>query len=430
MFGVMQHVIDEGMILIKKADEETGAAPALELVAQIMELHDKYMSYMIYSFSNVSLFHRALKEAFELFCSKTVGGSTSAEILAAYCDDMLRKAAAGKVSSEAAEGSLDKAVSLLIYVSDKDLFSELYRKKMSRRLLFDRNAQDDQEMFALSKMKQQCGSQFTTKMQRMITDAAVAKDSYEQFQQYARDKGVNLGMDLSVSVITAGIWPSYKSSDLNLPAEMAKCVQTFKDFYGSRTSERKLTFIYSLGSCNVIGKFQHKPIELVVTSYQAAVLLLFNEEDKLSYAEINKQLNLGDDDLVRLLHSLSCAKYKMLTKVPNTKSISPNDNFEFNSKFTHKMRKIKVPLPPVDERKKVIEHVAKDRRYAIDAALVRIMKSRKVLGYQPLIAECVQQMSRTFKPEVKDIKRRIEDLISRDYLERDRDNSNKFKYLA
>lgn len=34
-----------------------------------------------------------------------------------------------------------------------------------------------------------------------------------------------------------------------------------------------------------------------------------------------------------------------------------------------------VPLPPVDDRKKVVEDVDKDRRYAIDASLVRIMKS-------------------------------------------------------
>ena len=37
-----------------------------------------------------------------------------------------------------------------------------------------------------------------------------------------------------------------------------------------------------------------------------------------------------------------------------------------------------VPLPPLDEKKKVIEEVDKDRRFAIDAAIVRTMKSRKV----------------------------------------------------
>jgi cullin 1 len=75
---------------------------------------------------------------------------------------------------------------------------------------------------------------------------------------------------------------------------------------------------------------------------QAAALLLFNASERLSYSEIMTQLNLTDDDVIRLLHSLSCAKYKILNKEPNTKTISPNDVFSFNSKFTDRMRRIKV----------------------------------------------------------------------------------------
>ena len=75
---------------------------------------------------------------------------------------------------------------------------------------------------------------------------------------------------------------------------------------------------------------------------QASALLLFNSSDRLSYSDIMTELNLTDDYVVRILHSLSCAKYKILTKVPNTKTISPTDYFEFNSKFTDKMRRIKV----------------------------------------------------------------------------------------
>ena len=58
---------------------------------------------------------------------------------------------------------------------------------------------------------------------------------------------------------------------------------------------------------------------------------------------------------------------------------------------------MQIPLPPVDEKKKVIEDVDKDRRYAIDASIVRIMKSRKVLDHQQLVMECVKQLGRMFK---------------------------------
>jgi hypothetical protein len=72
------------------------------------------------------------------------------------------------------------------------------------------------------------------------------------------------------------------------------------------------------------------------------VLLLFNTTERLSYTDIKGQLNLTDEDIMRLLHSLSCAKYKILNKEPNSKAVTETDSFEFNTKFTDKMRRIKV----------------------------------------------------------------------------------------
>ncbi|KAI3449521.1 hypothetical protein Pfo_006186 [Paulownia fortunei] len=433
-----QHVSSEGMVVIQQAEdaasnkaEKAGGAQEQALVTKVIKLHDKYFAYVTDCFSNNSLFHKALKEAFEAFCSKVVGGTSNAELLASYCDNILKKGGSEKLSDEAIEETLDKVVKLLAYISDKDLFAEFYRKKLSRRLLFDKSANDDHERLILTKLKQQCGGQFTSKMEGMVTDLTLAKESQNQFQEYLiNNQAASPGMELTVTVLTTGFWPSYKSSDLSLPAEMVKCVEVFKEFYQTKTKHRKLTWIYSLGTCNINGKFEQKTIELIVGTYQAAVLLLFNAADRLSYSDIRTQLNLADDDLVRLLQSLSCAKYKILNKEPNTKSVSSNDYFEFNSKFTDRMRRIRIPLPPVDERKKAVEDVDKDRRYAIDASIVRIMKSRKVLGHQQLVMECVEQLSRMFKPDFKAIKKRIEDLITRDYLERDKENPNLFRYLA
>ncbi|KAG4928582.1 hypothetical protein JHK85_055068 [Glycine max] len=420
-----QHITAEGAALVQQAEE---ASSNQVLVRKFLELHDKYMAYVNDCFMNHTLFHKALKEAFEIFCNKTVGGSSSAELLSTFCDNILKKGGSEKLSDEAIEDTLEKVVKLLAYISDKDLFAEFYRKKLARRLLFDRSANDDHEKCILTKLKQQCGGQFTSKMEGMVVDLTLARDNQLKFEEYLRDNShVNPGIDLTVTVLTTGFWPSYKSFDLNLPSEMIRCLEVFKGFYETRTKHRKLTWIYSLGTCHVTGKFDTKNIELIVPTYPAAALLLFNNADRLSYSEILTQLNLGHEDVVRLLHSLSCAKYKILIKEPNNKVISQNDIFEFNHKFTDKMRRIKIPLPPADERKKVIEDVDKDRRYAIDAAIVRIMKSRKILGHQQLVLECVEQLGRMFKPDIKAIKKRIEDLITRDYLERDKDNPNTFR---
>ncbi|KAF9619084.1 hypothetical protein IFM89_005098 [Coptis chinensis] len=232
-----------------------------------------------------------------------------------------------------------------------------------------------------------------------------AKEHQGDVEEYLKNNHhAHPGVDLNMTVLTTGFWPSYKSAELKLPVEMVRSMEDFKEYYKTKMKHRKLTWIYSLGTCIVTGKFEQRNIELVVTTYR--------------------------DDVTRLLHSLACAKYKILNKILNTRTISTKDVFEFNSKFTDKMRRIKVALPLVDEKNKVLEYVDKDRRFAIDASIVRIMKSRKVLGHQQLVAECVKQLSRMFNPDFKVIKKHIEDLITRDYLERDAENPQLYRYLA
>ncbi|XP_061988983.1 cullin-1-like isoform X1 [Rosa rugosa] len=433
-----EHVIAEGITLVQQTENaandhsSNGSGMREQIyVKEIAELHDKYMAYVSDCFMNHSFLRRAIKEAFEFICNKTVAGSSCAELLVALCDNILKTGGREKSSDEAVEETLEKVVKLLPYISDKNLFAEFYRKKLARRLLFNQSSNEDLEKSTLGKLKQQCGGQFTSKMEGMVTDLTLARENRTGFEEYLHSNpNVNPGMDLAVTVLTTGFWPSYKSFDLNLPAELVKCVEVFKGFYETKTKNRKLTWIYSLGSCNIIGKFEAKVIELVVSTYQAALLLLFNTADRWSYSEIFTQLNLNHDDLVRILHSLSCGKYKILVKEPNTNTILPNDTFEFNSKFTHKMRRIKIPLPPVDETKEVIEDVDKDKRYAIDAAVVRIMKSRKALRHHELVVGCVEQLEHMFKPDIRAIKKRIEDLITRDYLERDKENLKMIRYLA
>jgi len=439
-----KHVEKEGVTLVKQAEDAEGAkkeapkdkAAAAQgteqvFVRSIIQLHDKYLQYVVDCFSNDSLFHRALKEAFEVFCNKVVTGSTSAELLALFCDKLLQKGSSEKLSDEEVEMTLEKVVKLLAYISDKDLFGEFYRKKLSRRLLFDRSANDDHERSILTKLKTQCGAQFTSKMEGMVTDLQIAKDNQKEFEKWLDDDETRKPkMEFAVTVLTTGFWPTYKFTELALPEECVGCVTTFKEFYDKKLQHRKLTWIYGLGQVTMKGNFASKPIELNINLFQAAILLLFNEQETLKYTEIRERLGLPDEDMARNLHSLSCAKYKVLLKEPENKSINQDDVFTYNEKFTDRMRRIKIPLPQIDDKKKVEADVDKDRRYAIDAAIVRTMKSRKVLPHQQLVLEVVQQLTKMFKPDFKIIKKRIEDLISRDYLERDKDNPNVFKYMA
>uniref|UniRef100_A0A2N9EC23 Cullin family profile domain-containing protein n=1 Tax=Fagus sylvatica TaxID=28930 RepID=A0A2N9EC23_FAGSY len=381
-----QHVTAEGTALVQQAEDAASSQAAngagvqeQVLIRKIIELHDKYC------FLTHSLFQNALKVVLEESC-KTVTGHSTAELLATFCDNVLKNCGSEKLSDEAIEEeTLEKVVKFLAYISDTDLFAEFYRKKLAHRLLSDWGANKDHEneytnqaeaaVWCSIHIKDGWNDLILARENQTNFEEYLRRENQTNFEEYLRNNtNVKPGIDLMVTVLTTGFWPSYKSFDLSLPPEMVRCVEVFKGFYETRTKHRKLTWIYSLGTCNINGKFESKPIELIVSTYQAAALLLFNNADRLSYSEIMTQLNLNNDDVVRLLHSLSCAKYKILTKEPNTRTVSPTDNFEFNYKFTDRMRKI--------------------------------------------------------KPESKAITKRIENLITRDYLERDRENPNVFRYLA
>merc|ERR1711998_420411 len=108
----------------------------------------------------------------------------------------------------------------------------------------------------------------------MVTDMNLSSDLQTAFSA-----------DLSVRVLTTGFWPTYKSDDLNLPKEMLECIETFKAFYDGRTNHRRLRWVHSLGSATVLGSFtpggKAKKHDLMVSTYQACILLVFNEQDQV-----------------------------------------------------------------------------------------------------------------------------------------------------
>ena len=69
-----------------------------------------------------------------------------------------------------------------------------------------------------------------------------------------------------------------------------------------------------------------------------------------------------------------------------------------------------------------------ERGATIDAAIVRIMKSRKVLSHVHLISEILQHLS-FFIPDPKQIKQRIEMLIEKEYLRRDITDNKSYHYM-
>lgn len=75
------------------------------------------------------------------------------------------------------------------------------------------------------------------------------------------------------------------------------------------------------------------------------------------------------------------------------------------------------------------EDCERERHFQIDAAIVRVMKARRRLNHQELGVEVYNQL-KLFRPDPKMVKSRIEDLILREYLERDEKDNRVYIYKA
>jgi len=397
-----------------------------KFVKAIMALHEKYLDVVKKDFAGNSLFQKGLKDAFVEIVNKNVGQYTNAELMSTFCDRIL-KSGGEKLSESEVEVNLEKIVQLFSYLTDKDMFAEIYRNQLAKRLLSQRSTSDDAEKLMIAKLKMQCGTQFTSKMEGMLADLAVGSDQRSEFE--TRMRSVETKLDFSVQVLTTGFWPTYKSPEIALTPEMAKCMGVFKEWHDQKHQKRKLGWVFSQGNASVRGVFKNKKsYDIQVTTLQAVALDAMNGGVSMTFTELSRKLNVEENILKPLMHSLSCGKYKVIRKNPASNKINTTDSFIANEKFASNMRKIRIPMASLDSTMNT-KRVEEDRTIAIEAAIVRIMKARKTLQHQQLLSEVLAQLN-FFNPNPRVVKKRIEALIEREYLERSSDNAQVYNYLA
>ena len=216
------------------------------------------------------------------------------------------------------------------------------------------------------------------------------------------------GVDLHSTVLTTVHWPNSHEPACKLPDELAPTAKHFKDWYLGAHSGRLLRWHTSQGTADVSLKYASRRYEIVVSTYQLAMLCQYNgiEEPSLTYRQILDATGIPDDECKRHLLSLTTPMARILIKVRKGKEIKADDVFQLNPGF--KSPKLRNRIKLITMRSAtgsaasaggVVElpaHVLAQRNNMIDAAVVRIMKSRKNLQHVALIAETTRQLSNRF----------------------------------
>jgi len=450
----------------------------VSFITAILSLKHKYDQFVKESFKESKDFQLALKQAFESFLNKD---TRTAQYLSLFVDDMFRKGLKGMSSDVEIDASLEQVITVFRFLQDKDVFENFYKQHLSKRLLMGRSVSDEAEKSMISKLKSECGHQYTSKLEGMFQDIKLSEDLMKTYktadaaassQRGARAAGGSGsaaagsasragaavgGIELKVSVLTSGFWPGPPGAPCKLPSEIQECCSRFETFYLAKHTGRRLTWQPNHGSADIKAHMPKSKHELNVSTFQMCILMLFNNHHILSYQDIQSQTNIPVDELKRHLMSLYVnPKAKILSKsgADKEKSKEPQDDdqFEVNFAFECKLFRIKVPLVQVKSmpgqegcsltRVDTIEGsaatggsdvpatVEEDRKHLVEAVIVRIMKSRKTLEHNQLVMEVTRHLTSRFQPSPTLIKQRIEKLIEREYLERSQQDRRVYNYLA
>ncbi|KAJ7035018.1 Cullin-domain-containing protein [Mycena alexandri] len=437
-------VINQASSGIEGAEGEAASKPrpaagaqtltlALKWVQDVLDLKDLFDKIWKEALACDRELESTLNEAFETFININ---DRSSEFISLFIDDNLKRGLRGKTDTEV-DAVLDKTITVFRYITEKDVFERYYKGHLAKRLLLGRSVSDDAERGMLAKLKVECGYQFTQKLEGMFHDMKLSEDTMKAYRTHL-SQTVSPKIDISVIVMTSTFWPmAPASSTCTLPLEMIKTSKSFEQFYLSRHSGRRLTWQPSLGNADVRVNFKLKKHDLNVSTLALVILLLFEDQgpdDFLTYEEIKQATSITDVELQRHLQSLACAKFKILKKHPAGREVDPTDSFSFNADFSSSLQKIKIStisskVESGEERKETKDRIDEERRHQTEACIVRIMKDRKHMTHTDLVNEVTRQLATRFLPNPLNIKKRIEGLIEREYLERC-DDRKSYNYMA
>ncbi|XP_022241285.1 cullin-5-like isoform X2 [Limulus polyphemus] len=464
-----QHIIDRGLAdMMASADIVTQDSE--KYVEQLLDLFTRFSSLVKEAFNDDPRFLTARDKAFKQVVNDTsvfrlelpskqkgVGNKTQPEsrcpeLLANYCDMLLRKTPLSrKLTSDEIEAKLKEVLLVLKYVQNKDVFMRYHKAHLTRRLVLDSSADNEKEENMVEWLRDVgMPADYVNKLARMFQDVKVSEDLNQQFKDTHRNSKGSLADSINIKILNAGAWArGSERVQVSLPLELEDFIPEVEDFYRRKHSGRKLQWYHHMSNGTITFSNQVGKFDLDVTTFQMAVLFAWNQRqhDRISFENLRLATELPEAELRRTLWSLVAfpkLKRQVLLSEPEAKS--PKDfidstvfwvNQEFavikNGKVQRrgKVNLIgRLQLSTEKSKEEDNDSIVQLRILRTQEAIVKIMKMRKKITNAQLQTELVEILKNMFLPSKKMIKEQIEWLIDHKYMRRDEENINVFIYMA
>jgi cullin 1 len=365
------HVRKAGLAAVEKVAQEGDNIEPKVYVEALLEVHTQYQDLVNRAFNGESEFVRSLDNACREFVNRNKicksGSNKSPELLAKYTDTLLKKSTAKMTEEDDMEKLLAQIMTVFKYIEDKDVFQKFYSRMLAKRLVQTTSASDDAETSMISKLKEACGFEYTNKLQRMFQDMQISKDlntSYKEWLETTLDsEDLKKAIDTTYHILGTGFWPlNAPTTPFTPPQLIVQTYERFARFYNHKHQGRKLSWLWQLckgemkaNYCKVQGTKVSPTFQ--VSTYQMAILLLFNDSDTVTYDEIAEGTKLGKETLDPSLGVF--IKAKVLTASPDGAKPESGTTYKLNTGLKTKKIKMNLNIGIKSEQKQEVEDTHK-----------------------------------------------------------------------
>lgn len=361
------HVRKAGTAAVDKVAADGDNIDPKVYVDALLEVHTQYKQLVDQAFTGESEFVRSLDNACKEFVNRNKvcksGSHKSPELLAKYTDTLLKKTAKSAEDDEL-EKLLIQIMTIFKYIEDKDVFQKFYSRQLAKRLVQGTSASDDAETSMISKLKEACGFEYTNKLQRMLQDMQTSSDlnaAYTTWQDNLLGEDSKSAVDAQYNILGTGFWPlTPPTTPFTPPHDIVKTYERFQKFYASKHSGRKLAWLWQLSKGEIRANYIKSnkiPYTFQVSTYQMAILLLFNDSDTVSYDDMAATTSLTKETLDPSLGIF--LKAKVLLPVPEDGKTESGTSYKLNYGFKNKKLKVNLNIGIKSEQKAEIEDTHK-----------------------------------------------------------------------
>lgn len=455
--------------------------PPKEYIKRLLVVYDTFRVITYDCFDNDVLFTKALDNACRAYINDNEfalppGSSRSAtsktsEMLAKYSDQLLKKSTKPEI---AADMSIDDIMVVFKFLTDKDVFESHYRRLFAKRLIHGTSICDQDEEAVIQRLQSENSMEYTVKITKMFQDVRLSKIletdfdmMVKQLPDYSRKKYP----ELQPFVLAENMWPfSFQEVEFNIPQELESTYTKLADMYINKHNGRVLKWLWPLCRGELvanIGKPGRPPFHFTVTLFQMSILLLFNATDTITLETIQDKTGLSLQNIAASM--VPFIKFKLIQQIPTGLEALVKPDTQFKIAQPYKALKTKINFAggvkndilnalqhnngngsnnndpnnngaqsknganadgnTMTENELIEKELNSERQIFLEACIVRIMKAKRKLPHTMLVNECIAQTHQRFNPKVSMIKRAIDGLIQKGYLQRC-DDGESYSYLA